>query len=407
LYPNSTNYAVTEIANDPAGNLLVLGNYFNHCLVRLTPNGIIDPGFGTNGVQYYNDFGSSAIAQKLIPQPDGKLLIFGFGQPAGFQKTVVFVKRLNADGSMDVDFGTNGLTTIDVGFLNNTGMSCFLQTDGKIVLAGNYQYVEDGVTKKKLFLSRLSSSGVLDSSYGLGGLSFPTDLVHSVQFIDMNADNIIRVIGKHSEFSGSATEMVYALFDSTGNIISNETVIFGSPGSGAATAIQADGKMVFAGSYINVVEGNGTNCYFVRLNPDGSNDLSFGNNGYFTVAFSSGNETVNTLKLGPNNKIYFAGYARGASFNWRMGRLNSGPTLETDAFEFDKMTIYPNPVGNQLQIDTEHLLRESKIFDFQGRIVQTSNGTKTIDVSGLSSGLYILSAVSSDNKNFKVKFLKN
>lgn len=408
LYPNSTNYVVTDIANDSAGNLLVLGNYFNHCLVRLTANGIVDTTFGTDGVHYYNDFGSSAIAQKLLPQADGKIMVFGFGQPAGFPKTVVFVKRLHADGTIDTDFGTNGTATIDAGFLNNTGLGCFIQTDGKIIVAGNCQYTEDGVTKKKLFLSRLSSNGTADPSYGIGGMSFPTDLVHSPQFIDMNADNVIRVIGRHSEFSGSANNMVFVKFDGSGNIVSDASVIFGSPGTGAATAIQADGKMVFAGSYINVVEGNGTNCYFARLNPDGSNDLSFGNNGYFTVAFSSGNETVNTLKLGPNNKVYFAGHARGATFNWRIGRLNSGATtLETENFESsDKITIYPNPAIEQLQINSNHQFREIKIYDFQGRLIRTSNGVKSVDVSALPSGMYILSALSTDDVNLQAKFVK-
>lgn len=407
MYPNSTNYGITDIANDSAGNLLVLGNYFNHCIVRMNANGVVDNGFGTNGVMYYDDFGSSATAQKLIPQADGKLIVFGSGQRAGSSKTVIFVKRLNPNGAMDLSFGINGITTIDAGFLNNNGISCFLQNDGKIIVAGNYQYIEDGVTKKKLFLSRLSSSGSLDLAYGAGGFSFPTDLVHSLQFIDMNSDNVIRVIGKHSEFSGSANDMVFTKFDSTGNIIADETVIFGSPGSGAATAIQADGKMVFAGSYINAVEGNGVNCYFRRLNPDGSNDLSFGNNGYFTVSFSTGNENVNTMKLGPNNKIYFAGYARGASFNWLMGRLNpSDTTLETLAFESDKVTIHPNPVGDQLRIDTNKLLRESKIYDFQGRLIQTSNGLKTIDVSGLPAGMYVLSIKAMDNATINAKFVK-
>lgn len=405
MYPNSTNYSITDITNDSAGNLLVLGNYFNHCLVRLTANGIVDTGFGSNGVQYYDDLGSSAAAQKLIPLADGKILVFGFGQPSGFSKSVIIVKRLNSDGTFDVNFGTNGKTTIDAGFLNNNGLGYFLSDDGKIIVVGNYQYTEDGVAKKKLFLSRLTSSGALDTSYGVGGFRFPTDLVHSLQFIDMNSENVIRAIGRHSEFSGSANDMVFARFDASGNIISDETVIFGAP-NGTATAIQADGKMVFAGSYINVVEGNGTNCFFRRLNPDGSHDMSFGDNGYFTVAFSSGNEHVNTLKLGPNNKIYFAGHARGASFNWRMGRLNSGSTLETKAFESDKMTIYPNPVIGHLEIKTNFAVRESKIYDFQGKLIQTTNGMKTIDVSELPSGMYILSVTSSDDENFRAKFVK-
>ncbi|PKP19310.1 MAG: hypothetical protein CVU07_00015 [Bacteroidetes bacterium HGW-Bacteroidetes-23] len=406
VYPNSTNYSISDLLNDDSGNLFMLGNYFNHCLIKMNSNGIIDTSFGNNGIIYYNDLGTSSSAQRLLLLPDGDILIFGFGQLAGFTKTMLILKKLNSDGSIDASFGTNGLVTIDAGFLNNSGLGCFLQSDGKIVVAGNYQYLDNGVTKRKLFLSRLSSStGIIDSTYGTNGISFPTDIVNSFHHIEMDANDEITTLGRQSVFSTPTANMVYAKFDNTGSIISSETKIFSVPGTGTAAAIQPDGKMVFAGDYINVVEGNGSNCYFRRYNADGTIDLTFGTNGLHTVSFSTGNEDINKLKLGPDNKIYFAGHSRAFDFNWRMGRLTQS-ALNIEENQVDKLIFYPNPASEIISISGIQI-KSYRIIDIQGRVILNDNPeNNNLDISSLSKGTYIIEIINNEDKKFIQKFLK-
>src|SRR5262245_16129260 len=79
----------------------------------------------------------SSTGQSIAIQPDGKILIGGDTvnnqQPDKFA-----VMRLNADGSLDTSFGTNGSTVSAIG-TDAHANKLILQPDGKILLCG-YSY---------------------------------------------------------------------------------------------------------------------------------------------------------------------------------------------------------------------------------------------------------------------------
>ncbi|MCJ8291651.1 MAG: T9SS type A sorting domain-containing protein [Crocinitomicaceae bacterium] len=73
-----------------------------------------------------------------------------------------------------------------------------------------------------------------------------------------------------------------------------------------------------------------------------------------------------------------------------------------------KVYVYPNPVQNQLSVDLENgQITDMDILDFSGRIVKsiTNNTTKSIDVSELNQGVYILK-VYSGNDVSTTRFVK-
>jgi uncharacterized delta-60 repeat protein len=80
------------------------------------------------------------IANGVALQADGKIV--AVGSAAGD----IAVARLNADGSADLSFGTNGLVTTDFGLLvggrpaSEFGNDVAIQADGKIVVAGTSQH---------------------------------------------------------------------------------------------------------------------------------------------------------------------------------------------------------------------------------------------------------------------------
>ena len=83
--------------------------------------------------------------------------------------------------------------------------------------------------------------------------------------------------------------------------------------------------------------------------------------------------------------------------------------LSTPEFSQNTITIYPNPVTNTLFINAENLEIESlTIYSVSGQeiITQKSPETLSIDVSGLSKGLYFIELTSNSRKSFK-KFIKN
>jgi hypothetical protein len=85
----------------------------------------------------------------------------------------------------------------------------------------------------------------------------------------------------------------------------------------------------------------------------------------------------------------------------------------TSAFDFggsDLILIYPNPSKDFITIDGGVLPRSVKFFDSMGRMVinelASNNELRTIDISSLSKGLYILEIENESNSVTKTKLIK-
>jgi|HubBroStandDraft_1064217.scaffolds.fasta_scaffold00851_8 uncharacterized delta-60 repeat protein len=109
-------------------------------VARFNANGTLDTTFAAAGLAIFeNPNAFPRIPEGLVLQPDGKILL-SYGA----------LTRLNV-GSLDTTFGSGGTAAI-VG-----GQSVALQSDGKILVGG-------GST-----MSRYSSDGTLDTSFGIAG----------------------------------------------------------------------------------------------------------------------------------------------------------------------------------------------------------------------------------------------
>src|SRR5262245_39694853 len=118
-----TDDAGRAVVIDPAGSITVVGearqddqHLRSFALARYTADGTLDPSFGDGGGVYteFGEFqGSGAWAAAL--QPDGGLVVAGFGRhPEKFHDTFA-VARYLPDGSLDPSFGDEGrvLTAIE------------------------------------------------------------------------------------------------------------------------------------------------------------------------------------------------------------------------------------------------------------------------------------------------------
>lgn len=61
--------------------------------------------------------------------------------------------------------------------------------------------------------------------------------------------------------------------------------------------------------------------------------------------------------------------------------------------DFSKVNIYPNPATNFIKIDTEEKILSIKFYDITGKQINVNSTDKTVDVSNLSNGDYILNIV--------------
>jgi uncharacterized delta-60 repeat protein len=138
-------------------------------LIRFNADGGMDLGFGTRGSVSLQEPGALISWSQVLPQPDGKVIV-GMGtftmDPASqlIVGAELAVLRFNRDGTPDPTFGTDGQFTTPVDI---EGAPCFyLQPDGKIVaLCGTWNEPD------ALFMLRLNADGTPDQSFSPTGIA--------------------------------------------------------------------------------------------------------------------------------------------------------------------------------------------------------------------------------------------
>ncbi len=124
-----------------AGSLQGIGqdpNFIDRfALAKLSANGTLDSTFGDGG-KVTTAFGpdTQADAVAVLLQPDGKIVLGG-GSRAGDAPSDFALARYNSDGTLDDSFGQNGLVTTAISTGFDSANSLALQTDGKLIAAGN------------------------------------------------------------------------------------------------------------------------------------------------------------------------------------------------------------------------------------------------------------------------------
>lgn len=170
---------VNAIALQNDGKIIIAGFFsaYNGIarlnIARLNPDGSLDGSFNSPlGVPGPGNVQSLYITSIQI-QPDGKIIIGGPGylNSAGVQRTGV--ARLNPDGSIDESFAPFPIIQQDTTGEISGVTTIALQSDGKIILGGVFNFFATDPGKSKNNLARLNSDGTLDYSFNQGGTGFP------------------------------------------------------------------------------------------------------------------------------------------------------------------------------------------------------------------------------------------
>ncbi|MEK7254298.1 MAG: hypothetical protein AAB316_06100, partial [Bacteroidota bacterium] len=287
-----------------AGNALTIGDI---ALVRLLANGTPDPDFGNNGIATSNILNKPDGASSLKILPDGKLLVAGyiFDGVSGDDDMAVY--RFHSDGELDDSFGNGGIASIDFFTSEDRAFALHLDTEGRIMLAGNSTDNDDS----HLMLSRFFSNGTIDLSFGNSGKDTLSNAIGFIEpsFVFMADD---KLLAAGNWFNGLDYDVILARFFFDGTI----DLPFGTNGKtiadigstadyGYALAAQPDGKLVMAGI---ITDGNREKAAVVRYQPDGTPDDSFGNQGRLVfqgegVVWRRAFDVV----VQPDGKILFAG----------------------------------------------------------------------------------------------------
>lgn len=156
----ATAFGGRDLALLPNGKLVVAATDGDFLVGRYNADGTVDTSFGGGDGQATADFSSSASAEAIAVQADGKLVL------AGYTGDQIALARFNADGSLDSSFGSDGKVTNAFG-LDDRANDLVVQPNGKLVVVGeilpalNENLYDFGIV-------RYNPDGSVDTSFGGG-----------------------------------------------------------------------------------------------------------------------------------------------------------------------------------------------------------------------------------------------
>lgn len=271
--------------------------------------------------------GASAAAIAIQPA-DQKILVAGVAtSPDGHSSFAV--ARYLSNGTLDPNFGTGGIAIISIGEDTYGATGIAVQSDGGIVLVGQFYIILSDVAYTFGTIMRLTKTGVLDNSFTGGGTFNVAGLGFSKVVLQTNDEIIVGGTTNTNElgimrFSSSGVrDMAYG-----GNGIATFVTNPGDEDSFDGMAIGSDGKVVVAGMFFN---GNG-GMMVCRLTTGGSADPTFGTKGkmFFSVGDNDEILTGNGVVVQPDGKVLVNGSYQSPNGYYPMlvVRINKNGTLD-------------------------------------------------------------------------------
>lgn len=306
-----------SVAIQSDGKIVVGGGVATRtfALVRLLPNGLLDPSFGTAGLVETKIAPTYNLTYDAVAvQADGKILAAGAADFQMSSRSYDFtVVRYMPDGSVDTTFGANGSTAIDFGSANFTAdypRSLAVLGDGRILVSG---YSETGAvgSTDKFAVARLNADGTLDTTFGSGG-KVSVDMRSTGAQPGAGsplAGNKAIVVGYSPQSGGSSPNDLAAVqlapdgaldptFADAGKLLLGlPAAVPGAPGA-VTVLVDPSGRLLLGGG-----SPSGADFMIARLTPSGGLDPTFGNAGVVATDFNGRSDSVNKLLLQDDGRV--------------------------------------------------------------------------------------------------------
>lgn len=452
--PNSWVTASLKLSD---GSIILGGEFsqyngsWKQKLCKINSNGQLDVNFNNTGASG----GASGRIEAIAAQSDGKIIVGGpFTSYGSNNASHGYIVRLNSNGStIDATFNTG------TGF-NGTVSSIVIQSDGKILVGGNFTEYNGQAVKN---IARLNTNGTLDNTFDIG-----TGFNSDVKVVAVDSDDKVLAGGWFTSFNDSTginriTRLIGRLpCNDTNSAIAESACDF---------YIAPDGNDYYAGGTYQAIIPNAAGCdsiitinltlgvteetyisaeacgsYItgagaVYYSPGSYQEYLSTSNGcdssvYYqimmvypisetvTVAGDSltsdmANATLfqwydcatNAPIVGATERVFYptapGNYKVVASVSWCNVESECASFGDTgtsiSSLNAGNLQVYPNPVRDILHVTADNAV-SIEIYDIRGvKVLSVSENTvHAVSVSSLSSGMYLLKA---GNQTFK--FVKN
>lgn len=250
--------------------------------------GAIDTTFSPPDLNYFFN-GVNEKIWTFVEQTDDKIIIGGdFTTYSGTTRNRI--ARLNTDGSLDDTFNPGAGA-------NNSIYYMALQSDGKIVIGGNFT-TYNGIPRNRI--ARLNANGTLDEMFnpGMGA----NDEIWSIA---IKSDNKILIAGSFTYFDG-VSNLRIARLEPDGKL--DSTFFSGYLNNSVwSMALQSDGKIILGGAFMGYYSGGYYANHIIRLNEDGNVDFDFNRGSEINNQGRGTNAWIRSIYIQSDGKILIGG----------------------------------------------------------------------------------------------------
>jgi uncharacterized delta-60 repeat protein len=306
---------IEALALQPDDKIVAAGYDFvrtgeDFTLARYNSNGSLDSSFGDGG-RVTTDFTTGDEGHAVVVQPDGKIVV------AGRALRAFALARYRPDGSLDPSFASGGKVVSGYAQVERGASALVLQSDGKLVAAGGV-YLH---SRSQFGLVRFNKDGSLDRNFGSDGLALAVVGSGSYNFpnaLALQGDGKIVAAGFGWDTNGNP-DWGLARWDRDGMIDQtfgqSGVVVTKSANWAAAVAVEPNGKIVTAGDTYS--SGSSSSLVtLIRYRTNGDLDLGFGKGGIVTTRYSD--DALNygvALALQFDGKVLVAGNSSAVSIS--------------------------------------------------------------------------------------------
>lgn len=202
---------LSKVILEPDGRINAIGSESdNMAVMRYTADGALDVGYGSGGRTVLAIAGGG-YSHGAARGPDGSIVVAGYVQYDIANDLAAYaVSRVDAAGSIDTSFGTNGRVVTQIGPVNDIAQDLRLQSDGRILVAG---FADSGTIQSSdhdIGLIRYDADGSLDQTFGSGGivvtdLGLSNDVAYA---ITLQSDGRAIAVGNSSTQAGFGSSFV-------------------------------------------------------------------------------------------------------------------------------------------------------------------------------------------------------
>lgn len=383
LYAKFSNPA--GIVMDSSGNMYI-GDSNNNRIRKITPAGVVST-FAGSTFGFLDGIGTAA----QFNFPTG-LAIDSSGNIYVVDKNNHKIRKITSAGVVTTVAGSS------VGFTNGLGTSAqFNSPSGIAVDANGNLYVTDTYNHK---IRKIDTSGNVTTFAGsTQGAADGTGT--SAQFYFPQG---IAIDNSGNLYVTDYTHRVRKIYP-TGVVVTIAGSSFTSQGyvdGPAATAKFDDPRAMAIDSSGNIYVADSANHKIRKIATDGTVSTLAGS----TQGYQNG--AANTAKFNFPSSIFLASnslYIGESGGNYTIRKITGGTLSIQENLLEDKPNIYPNPVKDILNIQSDEEVKIVEVYNSLGQKVIIGN-KKQVDVSSLSKGVYVLRLENKYSKITTQKFIK-